>query len=104
MEKSEVCSRLFGIWIVTNEDLYDLIKLKGDQDVLVRFFTLRAVAFVVLLITNVLSLYVIKWFKIRYPDKVDVSHFSILFKNLKSDNIEDLLRNLKQEFGDFDIR
>jgi len=41
-----------------------LIKERGDQDTLVRFFTLRAMAFLVLLITNVLSLHIMKWFKV----------------------------------------
>jgi hypothetical protein len=45
------------------------------------------VVFVVLLATNAMSLYLMKYFKIRYPEKVDVSQFALLFKNIKNDNI-----------------
>lgn len=50
--------------------------------------------FLLLLVVNVLSLYVIKWFKVRHPDKPNVSNFSILFKNLRNDRIDDLLKQL----------
>jgi hypothetical protein len=43
---------------------------------------------------NSLSLYVVKWFKARYPDKMNSSNFSLLFKNLKNDKLEDLLEHL----------
>lgn len=29
--RKQVCSHLFGIWIITNEDLYNLIELEGDE-------------------------------------------------------------------------
>lgn len=51
--------------------------------------------------TNFLSLYIVKWFKVRYPTKINISSFSVLFKNLKSDNIQDLLDKLKRKVGDF---
>lgn len=44
--------------------------------------------FLLLLVVNALSLYVIKWFKIRHPDKLNVSNFSLLFKNLKNDKLD----------------
>jgi hypothetical protein len=46
-------------------------------------------------------MYLMKWFKIRYPDKVDVSTYSLMFKNLKTDDLEDTLNKLKKEFGNF---
>jgi len=55
--------------------------------VVARFAVLRAVVFVLLLVTNALSLYLMRYFKIRYPDKPDVSQFALLFKNIASDNI-----------------
>jgi hypothetical protein len=85
--QKKYCSKLFGIWIITNEDLYTLIKDNQDEATLARYFTLRSITFLILLITNALSLYVVRWFKIRYPNKVNVSDFSLLFKNLKNDRL-----------------
>lgn len=87
MLKSQVCNKFYGVWIVTNEDLYDIIEIAKDHDVIVRFSVLRSVVFIILLSTNAISLYLMKYFKIRYPQKTDVSHFSLLFKNIKSDKI-----------------
>jgi hypothetical protein len=77
-----VCSRLYGIWIISNEDLYLLIENEQDEGRAVRFFTLRSVTFLILLICNALSMYIMKWFKVRYPDRIDASNFSLIFKNL----------------------
>ncbi len=71
-----------------------LIELEEDDSTLSRFETLRAVLFLLLLVVNVLSLYVVKWFKVRHPDKPNVSNFSLIFKNLKNDRIDDLLKHL----------
>ena len=102
--KREACSRLFGVWIVTNSDLKKLIEDQNDEPTLSRFFTLRGVLFLLLLVVNALSLYVIKWFKIRHPDKLNVSNFSLLFKNLKNGKLDELIRHLTQEFGVFEIK
>ena len=51
----------------------------------------------ILLMVNVLSIYVIKWFKVRYPDKINIANFSLLFKNIKnelipaSENVKNIL-------------
>jgi len=52
--------------------------------------------FVILLFTNVGSLYVMKWFKVRYPDKITTADFSLIFKNLKTNQIEDLIEKLRE--------
>jgi ABC-type multidrug transport system fused ATPase/permease subunit len=99
--QKQSCAGLFGIWIVTNKDLKMLILEEKDESTLSRFETLRAVLFLLLLVINVLSLYVVKWFKVRHPDKLSVSNFSLLFKNLKNDRIDDLVGHLQREFGKF---
>jgi hypothetical protein len=102
--QKQSCAGLFGIWIVTNKDLKMLILEEKDESTLSRFETLRAVLFLLLLVINVLSLYVVKWFKVRHPDKLNVSNFSLLFKNLKNDRIDDLIGHLQREFGKFEIK
>jgi hypothetical protein len=92
------------VWIVTNSDLKNLIEDQKDEPTLVRFYTLRGIIFIILLAVNMLSLYVIKWFKVRHPDKLNVSNFSLLFKNLKNDRLDELIDHLKREFGDFQIK
>lgn len=44
-------------------------------------------------------MYLIRWFKIRYPSKTDAADFSLLFKNLQGGGIDGLLQTLKAEFG-----
>jgi hypothetical protein len=68
--KAQVCSNLFGLWVITNSDLHELMADAGDHDVIIRFTTLRSMVFLVLLATGIAALYVLKWFKVRYPDKV----------------------------------
>lgn len=58
-------------------------------------------AFYILIGVNAFSLYLVKRFKDKYPEKVNVSHFALFFKNLKNDNVEELLGKLRSEFGDF---
>jgi hypothetical protein len=67
----------------------------GDRDVEIRFSILRSVVFVILIATNASSLYIMKWFKSRYPDKQNVANFSLLFKNLPTDDLEYLLTQLR---------
>lgn len=86
-KKAQVCSRFFGLWLITNSDLHDLIALAGDHDVIVRFSTLRGVVFLVLLATGVIALLILKWFNVRYPKKINISNFTLLFKNLPTDNL-----------------
>lgn len=95
VRKLQSCSNLFGIWIIPNADLHDLMIEAGDKDVAVRFTTLRAMVFLVLLATGIAALYIIRWFNVRYPDKIDISSFSLLFKNLPTPNLEDLISQLR---------
>ncbi len=69
---------------MTNEDLYDIIERAEDHDVIIRLGALRSMMFVILIVVNASSLYIMKWFKTRYPDKVNVSNFALMFKNLAS--------------------
>ena len=85
------CSKLWGFWIITNEDLYHLIDDDADEGTSVRFFTLRSITFLILLIVNFLSLFIVKWFKIRYPPKTNIASFSLFFKNLQNDDVNELL-------------
>lgn len=89
---------MFGLWIISNEDLYEIMNDRNDDSVIVRFLTLRSVVFLVLLMTNAGSMYLIKWFKIRYPSQTDVSDFSLIFKNLQGVGVDGLLKTLKSEF------
>ena len=66
-----------------------------DYEERARFSLLRSMTFAILLATNLGSLYVMKWFKVRYPDKKTTADFSLVFKNLKTNNIEDLLVKLR---------
>ena len=99
--ENKVCSKLWGFWIITNEDLYQLIEDEGDDGTSVRYFTLRSIAFFILLLVNFLSLFIIKWFKMRFPPKVNIANFSLLFKNLKKDDISELVDQIKKETGPF---
>lgn len=94
--RMEVCGNLFGLWIITNSDLHDLISNSGDREALVRFGLLRSMVFLILLATSIASLYIMRWFKVRYPDRIGVSHFALLFKNLSSPNLEDLISRLRR--------
>lgn len=53
------------------------------HDVIVRLFTLRGMAFGILLFGNAFSLYLVGKFKRRYPPPKDISNFAIIFKNVK---------------------
>lgn len=89
LEKNpESCAKLFGVWIVTNTDLKKLIEKQDDMETLARFYTLRGVLFLILLTVNTLSIYVVKWFKVRHPDKISVANFTLLFKNIKNDKLD----------------
>ena len=50
-----------------------------------------------------LSLFIVKWFKVRYPPKPNIADFSLLFKNLKSDKMEDLLARIRGKIGEFEL-
>lgn len=97
--KKTECSKLFGFWIITNEDLYDLIDKSQDEGRQVRFFTLRSIAFLILLLVNILSLFIVKWHKVRYPPQISISNFSLLFKNIKTDKIDVLLQKIREKVG-----
>ena len=56
-------------------------------------------AFFILLVVNFLSLFIVKWFKVRYPPKKNISNFSLIFKNLKKDEIDSLLDKIKKDIG-----
>jgi hypothetical protein len=51
-----------------------------------------------------LSLFIVKWFKVRYPPKPNIADFSLLFKNLKSDKMEDLLARIRGKIGEFEYK
>ena len=91
--REKVCGSLWSFWIIANEDLYELLEDEGTE---VRYFTLRSITFVALLVVNFLSLFIIKWFKTRYPLKLNIAHYTLLFKNLKNDSITELLSTLRQ--------
>lgn len=93
--KLQVCSNLFGLWVVTNRDLHELMYDAGDHEVIVRFSTLRSMVFLVLLATGIAALYIMRWFNIRYPHKTEISSFALLFKNLPTNNLEDLTAKLR---------
>lgn len=95
----EKCTSLLGLWVVTNEDLYDLIKARDDDEVIVRLSTLRAVVFLILLVTNFLSMYVVRQVKVRYPSKESVAEYTLIFKNVTSESAELFSEGLKKEFG-----
>ena len=58
--------------------------------------------FIILMVTNASSLYVVKWFKARYPDKPSASNFTLLFKNVEG-SVDELVGSLKAEFGEFSV-
>ena len=76
------------MWLTTNEKLLELIENAGNTNEKNTFIGLRCFAFCALIIVNTLSLFIVKRFKDKYPDKVNVSHFALFFKNLKNDNVE----------------
>jgi hypothetical protein len=100
----QLCGSFYGLWVISNGDLHDLMTQIGDHDTVVRFNTLRTIVFLVLLATGIAALYVMRWFKVRYPDRVDISNFTLLFKNLPTPNLEDLISRLRSEFGEFEIK
>lgn len=66
-----------------------------EEATIVRLFTLRGIIFLVLLATNFLSMYIVRWFKIRYPEKVGITAYALLFKNIRENNIEALIKKLQ---------
>ena len=80
---SEGCEKFIVFWITSNGDLRRIMKENGDQDELTRLFTLRGVAYVILLIGNAFSLYMAGSFKRRYPQPKNISDFALFFKNVK---------------------
>jgi len=47
----------------------------------VRLLTLRGIAFVILMLTNALSLIIVKKFKQIHPTKISIADYSVIFKN-----------------------
>ena len=62
---------------------------------MVRLFTLRGMAYVILLIGNALSLYLVGRFKRRFPQPKGISDFAVIFKNVKV-SIEEFTLSLKE--------
>lgn len=48
-----------------------------------RLLTLRGITFIILMLTNAFSLYVVKKFKGIYPSKITIADYSVIFKNTK---------------------
>jgi hypothetical protein len=61
-------------------------------------------AFFILLVVNYLSLFIVKWYKLRYPAKKTIANFALIFKNLKNDQLEHLLNHIKSKLGEFEYR
>lgn len=77
----EKCEELIVFWIVSNENLYKI--LKDDHfDIVVRLWTLRGMTYAILLIGNAYSLYLVGRFKRRFPQQKNLSSFAIIFKNV----------------------
>lgn len=55
-----------------------------------RIYTLRTIAYVILLIGNFMAVYTSGRFKRRYPQPKDISDFSLIFKNVNK-SVEDLV-------------
>lgn len=55
--------------------------------------------FFILLVVNYLSLFIVKWYKLRFPAKKTIANFSLIFKNLKNDQIDLLLNQIKGKVG-----
>ena len=64
------------------------------MDIIIRLFTLRGMAYVILLIGNAVSLYVVGRFKRRYPQPKGISDFAVIFKNIKV-SADDFVLELK---------
>ena len=72
-----VCVNFLGVKVVSNEKLWELIRDSGDLGKLNRLFSLRAVAFVILLFANAFSLFIVSRFKKRYPMTVSYTHLTL---------------------------
>jgi hypothetical protein len=75
------------------------MKAHDDTDTIVRLWTLRGIAYGILLIGNAAALYVVGRFKRRYTKPKDISAFSLIFKNLQiEDNAHQLVLMLKEKY------
>ena len=79
------------------------MKEHGDQDEVTRLFTLRGIAYIILLIGNAFSLYVAGSFKGRYPRPKNVSDFALFFKNVKISQ-EEFALELKEKYPHLEIK
>lgn len=93
-----ICERFLGLWIVSNEDLHKIIHERGAAGVVTRLFTLRGIAFIIMLLGNMVALYVVGRFKRRYPQGKGIADFAVLFKNVKVSSSEEAALKLKEEF------
>lgn len=75
------CKKMFGIWVISNESLIDILKANEENDIKVRLLTLRGITFVIIMLTNALSLIVVKKFKQIHPTKISIADYSVIFKN-----------------------
>ena len=73
------------------------------MDILIRLFTLRGMAFIIMLIGNAMSLYIVGRFKRRYPQPKKISDFALIFKNVRM-TIEELTLQLKEKFPDVEFK
>lgn len=61
--------------------MINILRENEEDGIKVRLLTLRGIAFVILMLTNAFSLIVVKKFKQIYPTKIDISDYSVIFKN-----------------------
>lgn len=79
--RTDACRSLFRIWIISNEDLYEMMIKEKDWNAVFRFSILRSILFVILITANTGALYLVGSYKSLYPDTPSEANFSLLFKN-----------------------
>ena len=79
------------------------MKEEGQVDRIVRLFTMRGIAYIIMLLGNTCSLYLVGRFKTRYPQPKRISDFYLIFKNVRTP-IEEFVLILKEQFPDLEIK
>lgn len=104
---NKLCVDPMGLWVVSTEDLIQLLRDQGSDDKATILLYLRGVAFVILTVLNFGSLYLVssRRFHQKMKEQPGLHHFALFFKNLdKSWKEEDLRKEIMDVSPDIEIR
>lgn len=99
---SKICINPLGLWVVSTQDLTAIMK-KYDELAgrVTTLLILRGITFIVLVVVNLLSLYVVSNSRSQrlIKEQPGIQHFALFFKNVKKSQSEE---DLKEELSAID--